>query len=212
MFMSGIAAQPDDTPPGRFGFVTGLVRRLIAFGQELTAAFQRTDPPPEADRQTICFGADSVAVIVARIARALLRSQVLLERLTRCAARPEPKKRPKAAPRPRAQRAAQPAAGPRGADIVPDPGHLPTAAEIEAEDRRRPIGAVLVDIARDLGIRPSHPLWRDLVNALGMHRGSLVILVNASLERTFASPSWEAAMRAMFPPRSPPAAAATGPP
>ena len=38
---------------------------------------------------------------------------------------------------------------------------LPTPAEITADQvRRRPIGAVLADICRDLGITTDHPLWR----------------------------------------------------
>jgi hypothetical protein len=203
--------EPDNAPPGRFGFVIGLVVKLIACGRQLAAAFQQSSAPSEAARAGINFGADGVAIILARIARALLRAQVLQERLQHCAARPDPKPRPRPTPRPRTQPAAR-IIEPRGADIVPDPDRLPTAAEIEAEDRRRPIGAVLVDIARDLGIRPSHPLWRDLVQALGMHGGSLVTLFNASLERMFAGPDWQAAMRAMFPEPSPPATPSTGPP
>src|SRR5215831_2377910 len=133
-----------DQTPGRFGFVIGLVRRLIEFGKQLAAAYQQPDAPAEA-RDGTNFGTDTIAIILARIARGLLRAQVLLERLQLCAARPEPKPRPKpAASRPPAQRAARPAATPRGAAIVPDPDNLPTAEQIAAEDSRRPIGAVLV--------------------------------------------------------------------
>jgi hypothetical protein len=39
---------------------------------------------------------------------------------------------------------------------------MPTAEQIAAEVRRRPIGAVIADICRDLRILPSHPLWRDI--------------------------------------------------
>ena len=40
--------------------------------------------------------------------------------------------------------------------------HLPTPEQIAATVRRQPIGAVFADICRDLGIPPSHPLWREL--------------------------------------------------
>ena len=54
--------------------------------------------------------------------------------------------------------------------------HLPTADEIAAEVRRRPIGAVIADICRDLGILPGHKLWRELSLAIIDHGGSLVRL------------------------------------
>jgi hypothetical protein len=39
--------------------------------------------------------------------------------------------------------------------------------------RRRPVGAVIADICRDLGILPSHPLWRELSEAIIRLGGSL---------------------------------------
>jgi hypothetical protein len=83
---------------------------------------------------------------------------------------------------------------------------------IAAEDSRRPIGAVLVEIACDLGILPCHDLWRDLAQALREHRGNLVALFDDSFIRTFSEPRCEAGLRLMFPKRFPPAAPATGPP
>ena len=210
--MTEVDTNTDSPPPGRFGFVIGLVRRLIEFGKQLAAAYQQPDAPAEA-RDGTNFGTDTIAIILARIARGLLRAQVLLERLQRCAARPEPKPRPSAtAARPPAQRAARPAAAPRGAAIVPDPDNLPTAEQIAEEDSRRPIGAVLVEIACDLGILPCHDLWRDLAQALREHRGNLVALFDDSFIRTFSEPRCEAGLRLMFPKRFPPAAPATGPP
>ena len=50
---------------------------------------------------------------------------------------------------------------------------LPTEKEIAAEVRRRPIGAVIADICRDLGIMPYHPLWTDLSTAILRHGGNL---------------------------------------
>jgi len=51
--------------------------------------------------------------------------------------------------------------------------------------RRRPIGAVIADICRDLGILPSHPLWRDVQLAIIKHGGSLAGLVKDILDQAF---------------------------
>jgi hypothetical protein len=143
-FMSA-AAAPDDTPtPGRFGCAIGLVRNLIEFARELAAAFQQPTIPSPATAATR-FGADGIAQILARIARALLRAQVLQERLHRLAARPEPRPRPQQTPTPPSQRAPRSAA-PSVVAAAPDVDQPPTAESIAAEDRRRPIGVVFADI------------------------------------------------------------------
>ncbi len=54
---------------------------------------------------------------------------------------------------------------------------LPTEAEIAAEIRRRPIGAVIADICQDLGIMPGHldrEFWDELRHAIIMYGGGLV--------------------------------------
>jgi hypothetical protein len=46
---------------------------------------------------------------------------------------------------------------------------LPTEEEIAAEVRRRPVGAVIADICRDLGIAPGRldpAFWRELSHAV----------------------------------------------
>jgi hypothetical protein len=53
---------------------------------------------------------------------------------------------------------------------------LPTSEQIAADIRRRPVGAVIADICRDLGILPGHKLWRELSLAIIDHGGSLVRL------------------------------------
>ena len=50
---------------------------------------------------------------------------------------------------------------------------LPTPEQIAAAVRRQPIGAVIADICRDLGIMPNHPLWRELQLAIIGHGGNL---------------------------------------
>ena len=71
---------------------------------------------------------------------------------------------------PSATRPAEPAEPP----LAPVPGLDPiisplTPDSIAAEIRRRPIGAVLADICRDVGILPSHPLMRELQQAIRRH-------------------------------------------
>jgi len=77
--------------------------------------------------------------------------------------------------------------------------------------RRRPIGAVIADICRDLGIIPTHPLWQELSVAIIWHGGSFNrlfkdifdrVLPNTARRRSVATP---AALPG-------PAAVATGPP
>ena len=51
------------------------------------------------------------------------------------------------------------------------------AEQIAAQVRRRPIGAVIADICRDLGIMPNHPLWPELSEVIVCHGGNLVRLV-----------------------------------
>lgn len=100
-----------------------------------------------------------------------------------------------------------------GLDPGVDPGiNLPTPKQIAAEVRRRPIGAVIADICRDLGILPNHPLWRDLRKAIMHHGGSYVRL----LKDIITQPSLSLAESAA--PSEPPAfpsslaPASTGPP
>ncbi len=171
------AANPFDptTPPGpwppssdrRGGLarLLGLVRKLIDYGKELATTLQArglTDRPAGA---SACFGTRDIALILSRIAVALLRADALEARLLRSAARPDPKPCPPRAPSQRAPNAARRKAEP---DDEPDPflARLPTTAQIAAEIRRRPIGAVLIDICRDLGIMADHPLWRELHPAI----------------------------------------------
>ncbi len=62
--------------------------------------------------------------------------------------------------------------------------HLPTPEQIAAKVRRQPI-AVIADICRDLGIMPSHPLWRELQVVIIGEGGSLANLIKDILEQAF---------------------------
>src|SRR6476659_9984879 len=166
------APQPTTQPdpqPSRSGRLLSLIRKLIDYGTALAATVrQRVAADPVFARTG--FGTADLAVIFARIARGLHLAQALEARVLRRAtwldqgprprtARPAPKPRPPVSPPARAS--------------DPRLAHLPTAEQIAAEARRRPIGAVIADIYRNLGILPSHPLWRDVQRAMGEFGGSL---------------------------------------
>jgi hypothetical protein len=79
--------------------------------------------------------------------------------------------------------------------LVPglDPGSLPTEEQIAARHatgldpvvRRRPIGAVIADICRDIGIWPSDKLWPETRALITRYRGNLARLVKDILDRPF---------------------------
>ena len=181
-----IPTQSDPGPastdkPGRFGRVLGLVRKLIDYGRELAASLQQRSPADLAD-SWIRFGTRDIALILARITSGLQRAGALEARLAHCAARPDPEARPQATPPPRGTRAAAPATR-RTGEADARLAHLPTPEQIAAEVRRRPIGAVIADICRDLGIVCSHPLWRELQRAITRERGNYVRLVSEIVDR-----------------------------
>jgi hypothetical protein len=130
----------------------------------------------------------------------ILRAEALEARIIRTAARldaaPAPPRAPSHRKSPLAQAAIARPTEAMDSSLTPvpapglDPGlgpgiSLPTAEQIAAEVRRRPIGAVIVDICHDLGIMPSHPLWRELQLAVIRHDGSMVKLVKDMIERAF---------------------------
>ena len=151
--MSGAANVPDPpNGPSRSTRLVHLVRKLIDYGKELAATIRRrafTDPGSVIS----CFGTADAAQILARISRGLHRANALEARLLRNADRLD------AAPRgasslglPRASRQATAlSADDANARIA----HLPTPEQIAAKVRRQPIGAVIADICRDLGVLPS---------------------------------------------------------
>jgi hypothetical protein len=209
--MSGPAATPTAPPtpapaapgghrPSRFKRVLNVVRKLIDFGKELATAFQR-HATTAIDPATVTrpFGTSDIGLILARITRGLLLANALEAKIVALAARPPAPPRPARATAQRAPRAprAAPAASPaREAD--PRLALLPTPEQIAAEVRRRPIGAVIADICRDLGILPTHPLWHELSLAIIWHGGSFNrlfkdifdrVLPNTCAGRSVATPA-----------------------
>jgi hypothetical protein len=201
--------------PNRFAPLLSIVRKLIDYGRQLAASLQQRTLTNDLASVTLGFGTKDIALILARITRGLHRAAALEASLESGTARLGVTFRPVAAPARRQPRAAQPAA-PRGGDGDARLDRLPTPAQIAADVRRRPAGAVIADICRDLGILPNHPLWRELRELIICHDGNLAILYRDINRRLF--PLAEAARLAFRrgarpAPRPPsPGPAGTGPP
>ena len=147
----------DGSPTGR---VLVLVRALIVYGQRLLDGLRQPDPDP---MLSVGFGPITLASIVARVLRGLRIAAALEERLLR------PERNREAAtdaPAARAPSVRKPREAGRKAARWDDDDRMPTAEQIAAMLRGRPVGSVLVDICRDLGIGSQHPLWRDLRYAI----------------------------------------------
>jgi hypothetical protein len=215
--------------PSRIGRVVNLVRKLIAYGKQLADTVQRRAAAPGFASWAKPFGTADLAVILARITSGLRRAAALEARLGQRAARghdlaPTPIRLPAERESRPTRRIAPPDTQPQpepqraGASQDPRLARLPTEEEIAAEVRRRPIGAVIVDICRDLGIAPGdldRPFWDEISHVIIMYGGSLARFVRDLSERLFApkpgghadsvDPGWPAA-----PPRLP--TPTTGPP
>jgi len=214
--------------PASIGRVLSLVRRLIDYGRQLAATVQQRAAAPGFAVFAMPFGTADLAAILARIANGLRRAAALEARLNQRAARgrdlaPSPL-RLAAAHRPRA---ACPSTEPQ-ADQAQDPrlALLPTEAEIAARlaagldpvVRTRPIGAVIADICRDLGIAPGNltrEFWDEIALAIIAYGGRLAGFLGDLNKRLFAysmgeragqgNPPWPAAPQRLPEP-------ATGPP
>jgi hypothetical protein len=194
--------------PSRMGRLLDLVRKLIDYGREF-AETVRARVGADPDSVQGVFGTIDIAVILARITLGLSRADALEARLLRNARRPDARPARTTASASRTPRVAPPVAQ-RVAEWEADLAHLPTVEQIAAEVRRRPIGAVIADICRDLGITWRHPLWRELQVAVVRHGGKLVRMVTTMFDR----PLPRAAQPDATTPAAPlvPAPASTGPP
>jgi hypothetical protein len=197
---------------------------LIDYGKQLADTVQQRASTPGLAQFARPFGTADLAVILARITNGLRRAAALEARLCRRAARnqdlaPEPFQAPSThEPRPARQPVAQPEIQPNNRIGDPRLANLPTDEEIAAEVRRRPIGAVIVDICGDLGIAPGHldrAFWDEINHAIMMYGGSLARFLRnlharlcasrSPAHSDYAEPAWAAA-----PPLLP--APSTGPP
>ena len=198
--MSAAAPTPSDAPLSRSARLLALVRNLIDYGKELAATLhQRAATDPRYPIRS--FGITDLAVILVRIKRGLLRASALEARIVQHALRWDAERKPRSQSnqlKPRPARSAVPRA--RDPDALPE---LPTEAQIAVWVRRRPVGAVVAvvaDICRDLGILPSHPLWRDIQRTLIVHGGGYARLLIEILDRIFPfkPPPWPPATQAVL--------------
>ena len=168
--------EPDPPAPiqaSRSARLLNLVRKLIDYGKELAATIRQrvvTDPHNVSRR----FGTADIARILAMITRGLHRANALEDRVVRRA--PHLDAPPQATSSPRGPRARQPATPAAVEATDPTLASMPTPAEIAAEVLRHPIGAVIADICRDLGIRPGDPIWQDVLFAIIDNDGDLFAL------------------------------------
>lgn len=220
-------AQPAHTNPEpasaqgcrRIGRILGLLRSLIAYGKDLAEKLRQNAGTPAFAHLARPFGTTDLAAIFRSIIRGVGLAAALHERLASRAAHgrdltPSPLRLPSlrspGTSRPRPRRARPEAA--------PDALALPTPEEIAALLRRRPLGALIVDICHDLGITPGDvkpALWRELLDAIIEYGGSLGTYFTGTMDRLLVTR--QGRHRATPPPMAascPPAppALATGPP
>jgi hypothetical protein len=211
--MSAAAPPPDLPPPSRSGRLLTLVCKLVDYGRHLVATLGQSTVPADAPSLVRAFGTSDIPLILARIANGLLRARHLEEKINRTAARidAEPPKpvRPRS-PRTR-RREAQPSSRRQDRDPNSTIAALPTPDQIAAKVRRQSIGAVIADICRDLGITPSHPLWRELHAAIDEFGGNYPRVVIDLLKRALPLAA-NAIARLKAKPTAPPEPAGTGPP
>ena len=182
------APYPDPTDralPPRLGKLLCLLHTFIAYGRNLADTLRHNAADPRAlpffTHVALTFHSVDLTLILARIRRGLLRAAALEERLRKLAARGRDLDPDRVRPgRPRKPRPRK-KLGPRLHDPVRAPSldTPPTLEQIAAEDRRRPIGAVLVDICLDLGIVPAQmdrDTREELRDAVMDYRGSLCTL------------------------------------
>ena len=213
-------------PFNSFARFMSFLHKLIDYGERLTIAFPRAGHIVDHADRFLHFGTTDLALILARIKRGLLRAQVLQASLQsdpsqikdRLYLYPAPREsgshKPGPRPAPRHTRAEREEA--ENAALL---ARLPTAAEIAEQIRDRTPGAVLMDIARDLGIIPGHPLYMELTCLAHVHAGSTLPTTQVFGYRLrnrhcYTNPDPDADAEPAPPPQPPPqpAIAATGPP
>ena len=187
------ALTMDPDPPGagtdtpsRIGRVLGVLRKLIDYGRHLAAhgpaARRRPGTSPcSPDPSAPPTSPSSSPASPPACAAPRPWKQALPARRTRPG--PDTNAHPPARPTPatpvtaRSRRRTHQPDPARRAPRIPRLARLPTEEEIAAEVRRRPVGAVIVDICRDLGIsaRPAAtgPFWDELSHAIIAYGGSL---------------------------------------
>jgi hypothetical protein len=204
------APPADATAPTRAGALLSVIRGLIAFGQQLLATLQTAPETSAAASILRRFRGYTLEQVIARITNGLRLAAGLEERVTRNSSRiGHPPRRAAALATPRDR------AAPTTAAVPSSP--LPSASDIAAQLRHRPIGAVLEDICLHLGITTDCGFWDALQEAMSRHGGDPARFYKRLIKTWFPTPT-PAAHPAPLPGPAgrpfapPPAAAATGPP
>ncbi len=224
---------PSDPPPDRssgdapvpdgIAGLLCLLRWIIGRGQQLAATLQQNAPGPDRSWFVFRYRTRDLAAVLTRIQRGLMLAAGLQDRLVRRAATgrdvaPVPLRDPQ--PRQPGEGEPQRKRTGRRICIVDLPlDRLPAAQEIAEELRYRPIGAILVDICRDLGILPGDlpgALQELLSDSILQYGGCLVVLLfkeqNAHIRKLIAAQRSMLAAPSISRPRSSAAGCSTGPP
>jgi hypothetical protein len=136
-----------------------LIDDLILFGRMLIETLQVEPDSEGATRFMRRFRTSDIAAAIARITRGIMLAAALDARVVRCAKRidkPLSVRLDKTPKQPAAKRPAQPRRRDEDAALLT---RMPTAEEIAESIRRRPINAVLADIAHDLGLVETDQLF-----------------------------------------------------
>lgn len=194
------------------GRLLGLVRALLDCGLAMVAALRErnAEAPPVAI--ALRFGTLSLALIITRITRGLMIAEALEARLLRRrppAARPAERREP-TTPRTRrpANRTPKRPEIDEAAELL---GALPSARDIADRIRNRSVGAVIIEICRDLGISATHPLWPQIADVIRYHRGNLWRMMCVWRQRGAERAELDVLL-ATLPGHTPPLAAGTHPP
>jgi hypothetical protein len=186
--------RPAAGAPSRTGRILGFVRRLIHYGKGVAGVLRQhvsvPNPAIVAREFGTHFGTSDIALILARITRGLLLAAALQARLISDFARKQ-KQSPAPILSPRKPHPARPAVAraPRRAEDDPASllARMPTAEEIAAQVRRRPVEAVIADICSDLGIVTTNPLWRELRDVVSFSGAGFRRLMRDLFKRTIGA-------------------------
>ena len=184
--------SPNAATPVSTARLLVLVRALIDYGRQLAITLQQRTAATNLADVTRNFCTNDIAKILACITRGLLRATALE---TRLATRPDHPPAAPAALTAASRRAPRAAPSADRGDTPADPrlARLPTPDDIAAQVRRRPVGAVIADICRDLGIMPSNPLWQEISLLIIANGGNLATLYRDINGRAFM---WQSSLHA----------------
>src|SRR5690349_12101243 len=173
--MAASASDPTQAhAPAKPGLSTlarlmSFLHTLAEYGHKLTTAFQEASDTISPAERFLYFGTTDIRLILARIKRGLLRIQALELSLQRNPALlkqstydyPAPRLPSISLPGPTPAPPLQTRAEREEAENQALLARLPTVEELVEQMRRRTPGDVIVDIGRDLGIVPGHPLYTE---------------------------------------------------